>query len=61
MAKSKYPETIFVYTCDYDDGKPVFAVATSLNDISEDNFSEPVAQYKLVKTSKVKILRQHNF
>ena len=48
MAKTKvikpfFPSKIYVYPCDYDNGEPIFAVETSLDNCDTGD----VAQYEL--------------
>lgn len=58
----KYPEKIFVYPCDYDDGEPIFAAVKSLSEIGEADLERgPVALYVLQQTSKVNVKRESNF
>jgi len=56
--KSKYPDGILVYVCDYADGEPIFAVAVSPDEIPEDISGQRVATYLLARTQKFQVERR---
>ena len=52
------PKTILLYAIDYnEDGTPIFAVATGLDDLPEDSHGEEVGQYELVSKGKLEVSR----
>jgi hypothetical protein len=54
----KMSKTILVYVCDYDHvGRPIYAVADSIEDIPEDNGGALVGEYQLVKEHQIVIKR----
>jgi len=60
MAKQKifYPTEIIVYVCDWLDGKPVFAIAETPDDIPEDVGEGRVAMYTRAATGKFMVQRR---
>ena len=51
----KYPKHIYLYVCDYDKTEPLYAVATTLAEIPEDQHGESVSKYVLEFTSKLSV------
>ena len=52
----KYPKQLYVYVCDYEkDATPIFAVATTLDEIPEDQHGELIASYALVEANKLTV------
>ena len=53
------PNKIYVYVCDYDadEGKPIYAVAESLEEIPEDT-EDPVGVYLLNNTGILHVTRR---
>lgn len=59
MSKRKsLPKEILVYQCDEVDGEPIYAVAFSVNDISEEFAGEIVGNYTLNNTNVFSLKRQ---
>ena len=53
------PKKILLYVCDHEnDGTPILAVATKLDDISEDMNGDVVGEYELVRTSRLEVKRE---
>ncbi len=48
MKRHKMPKHIFIYVCDeLEDGTPVFAVATELEQVPEENSGQRIGSYAL--------------
>ncbi len=46
MAKLKYPQSVYLYVCDYDTGgHPIFAVVEKIDEIPEESHNDLVAYY----------------
>jgi hypothetical protein len=45
--KTTMPKMIFVYPCDWKDGKPIWAVVEKIEDIPEDMDGQSIGQYLL--------------
>lgn len=55
----KMPKKILLYVCDHEnDGTPILAVATKLEDISEDMNRDVIGEYELVRTNKLEVKRE---
>ena len=54
----KYPKEIYVYVCDYDDGKPLYAAVVDPELIGEDSSGEKVGIYSLKKTLTFNVKRE---
>ena len=55
----KYPNKIYVFECDWDvdENQPLYAVATTLDEIPEDQHGNKVGIYTLDCTSTITITR----
>lgn len=54
----KLPKELLVYIYDYDNGKPVYAVALNTDDIPEDCSGNPVGTYTLNRTYSFRVRRE---
>lgn len=54
----KMPKELLIYVCDYDDGKPIFAVANNVEGIPENCNGEKVGKYVLSEEHRFKVKRQ---
>jgi hypothetical protein len=54
----KFPKELLVYVCDYDDGKPIYAVAENVADIPEQLAEPRVGVYVLNRTCKYAVKRE---
>lgn len=54
----KMPKEVLIYVCDYEDEKPIFAVARSVADIPENCEGEKVGHYVLNKEHTFKVKKQ---
>lgn len=58
MAKNSMPKEIYVYVCDkLEDGTPVYAVASHIEEIPEDTQGQRVGTYSLKDTHVFKVTR----
>ena len=55
----KMPKKILLYVCDHEnDGTPILAVATKLDDISEDSNGDEIGEYELITKSRLEVKRE---
>ena len=53
----KFSNEILVYVCDYDDGKPIYAVADNVEELPED-IEPKVGIYVLNRVAAFKVKRE---
>lgn len=53
----KLPKELLVYQCDQVDGKPVYAVAQTLDEIPEDHSGEKIGTYRREEVSTFYVTR----
>lgn len=44
--EATFPDTLLIYVCDYCEGKPLFAVAETVDEIPDDVADQNVATYE---------------
>lgn len=58
MKKIKMTKEILVYVCDWDNGEPLYAIASNVDEIPEDCDGQIVGNYVLNYTSTFKVKRE---
>ena len=54
----RYPKELLIYVCDYDDGKPIYAVAKNPDDVPENCSGEKVGSYTLNREFQFKVRKE---
>jgi hypothetical protein len=56
--KSAMPEEILVYVCEYDQEKPIFAVALNVTEIPEGSDGDTIGVYTLSRETTLSVKRE---